>query len=65
MMLPGKYLGRREHGRLSACLDRFEHGEQRHQRLARADVALQQAEHGGFLTHVAADLLHRRGAGRR
>ena len=55
-MLPGEDFGRREHRRLRAGLDRFQHGQQRDQRLARADVALKQAQHRLVLRHVAADL---------
>ena len=44
-MLAGEDLGRREQRRLRAGFDRGEHRQQRDQRLARADVALQQAQH--------------------
>ena len=57
MMLAGEDLGRGEHRRLGAGLDRAQHRQQRDQRLARADVALEQAQHRRGLRHVAADFL--------
>ena len=44
--------------RLLARLDRDQHRVQRHHRLSRSDIALQQAQHRGFLRHVARDLCH-------
>ena len=57
MMLAGEDFGRREQRRLRAGFDRGEHRQQRDQRLARADVALEQAQHRRRLRHVAADFL--------
>ena len=56
-MLARKDFRRREQGRLGARFDRGEHRQQRNQGLARADVALEQAEHRRRLRHVAADFL--------
>ena len=56
-MLAGEDFGRSEHGRLCARFDRLEHCEQGDQRLARSDIALQQAKHRSLLRHVAADFL--------
>ena len=44
-MLAGQDFGRRHQRRLAAGLDGARHGEQRHHRLAGADIALQQAQH--------------------
>ena len=55
-MLAGEDLGRGEHRRLRAGLDRFEHRQQGDQRLARADIALEQAQHRPLLRHVPADV---------
>ena len=44
-MLAGEDFGRREQRRLRARLDRGQHRQQRDQGLARADVALEQAQH--------------------
>ena len=49
-------LGRGHQRRLAAGLDGGEHGEERHQGLAGADVALQQAVHPAGLGHVGGDL---------
>ena len=66
-MLAGEDLGRREQRRLGAGLDRGQHRHQRDQGLARADVALEQAQHRRLLLQVALDLGDRAalGAGRR
>ena len=67
MMLPRQYLGRRQHRALHARLHRVEQRHQRHQRLARPDIALQQPQHRRRLRHVALDLADRAAlrAGRR
>ena len=59
MMLAGEDFGRGEQGRLRAGLDRREHRHQRDEGLARADIALEQAEHRHVLLEVALDLPHR------
>ena len=59
VMLPRQQLGRREQGSLRAGFDRNQHRFQRDHRLARADVALQQAQHRRGLGHVALDLADR------
>ncbi len=58
-MLPGQNFRRRHHRRLPAGLDHFGHGEKRHDRLARADVALQQPDHALVGPEVGADVLER------
>ena len=58
-MLAGKDFGWREQGSLSARLDRDQHRFQRHDSLARADVALQQPQHRGGLRQIALDLTYR------
>ncbi len=50
-------LGRRHQRGLAARLDGGQHGDERDQRLARADIALQQAHHAGGAGHVADDLV--------
>ena len=55
-VLPRQDFGRRHQRRLSAGLDRARHGEQRHDRLAGADVALQQAQHALRLGEIGIDL---------
>ena len=64
-MLAGEDFGRGEHRRLRPRLDRLEHRQQGDERLARPDIALEQAQHRPLLRHVAADLLDhaRLGAG--
>ena len=57
MMLPRKDLGRRKERRLRAGFDRGQHRQHCNQRLARADIALEQAKHRDILRHVAADLV--------
>ena len=56
LVLARQDLGRRHDRRLAARLDRAQHGEQCHQRLAAADVALEQPQHADRLRHVGADL---------
>ena len=55
-VLLGQHLRRRHQRGLRAGLHRAQHGQQRHQRLAGADVALQQPEHAARRGHVAVDL---------
>ena len=45
MVLARQYLGRGQQRRLRAALDRPQHRHQRHQRLARPDIALQHPQH--------------------
>ena len=47
-MLAGEHFGRRHHRRLPPRLDDLGHCEQRDDRLARADIALQQPHHALF-----------------
>ena len=54
-MLAGEDFRRRHQGRLAAGLNRARHGKQRHHRLARADVALQQPQHALRLGEVGED----------
>ena len=56
MVLLGQHFGRRHQRGLRAGLDRAQHREQRNQRLARADIALQEPQHAPLRTHVALDL---------
>ena len=65
VMLAGEDFGRGEHRRLRPRLDRFEHRQQGDQRLARPDVALEQAQHRPVLRHVAADFVDHAAPGRR
>ncbi len=58
MMLARQKLGGRHQRRLGADLDRVEHGEERHHRLAAADIALKQPLHARGLGHVGGDLGH-------
>ena len=51
-MLARQHFGRRHQRRLRAGLDRDRHGHQRDDRLARADVALQQPQHAPRRRHV-------------
>ena len=62
-VLLGQQLGRRHDGGLQLVLHREQRGEQRDDRLAAADVALQQAVHAAVAAHVGHDLA--RGAGLR
>ena len=55
-VLLGEQLGGRHDRRLIAVLDREQRGEQRDDRLAAADVALQQAVHAAVARHVGDDL---------
>ena len=55
-------LGRRHDRRLPAGVDRGEAGDRRDDRLAAADVALQQALHRVRLAQVAQHFVHRRGS---
>jgi len=55
-VLLGQELRRRHERGLAARLDRAERREQRHERLAAADVALEQATHGMRRREVLADL---------
>ena len=59
VMLAGEDFGRCHQRGLGAGLDRLGHGEQCHHRLARADIALQQAQHAAGRAHIAADLRQR------
>ena len=54
-VLLGERLRRRHQGRLRAVLDRPQHRVQRHDGLARADLAHQQALHGAALREVRVD----------
>ncbi len=67
VMLAGEDLGRRHQRGLTAALDRAQHRQQRHDGLAAADIALQQAHHALWLRHVGGDLGDRQalGAGQR
>ncbi len=56
VVLARQDLGRRHQRGLRAGLDADQHGEQGDQRLAAADVALQQADHALGLGHVGPDL---------
>ena len=59
VMLLGQHLGRRHQRRLPAGLHRAQHRQQRHQRLARADIALQQPQHAPVGAEVGVDLRQR------
>ena len=52
IMLAREDFGGREQRRLRPRLDRREHGAQRHQRLARPDIALQHPQHRLVLRHI-------------
>ena len=65
VVLAGEDLGRRHQCRLAAALDRGQHREQRDDRLAAADIALQQPHHAPRLRHVARRSRRSRGAARR
>ena len=64
-VLLGEQLGRRHDRRLIAVLDREQRGEQRDDRLAAADVALQQTLHAPIAAHVGDDLANRTAPARR
>ena len=55
-VLPCQHLGRHHQCRLGAGLGRLQHGCQRHQRLAAADIALQQPQHRRRCGQLAVDL---------
>ena len=55
-VLAGQQLGRRHQRGLRAGLDRRRHGEQRHHRLAAADIALQQPQHAVRAGEIRIDL---------
>ena len=55
-VLAREHFRRRHQRRLRAGFDRDRHGEQRDDRLARADVALQQPQHAARRGHVRLDL---------
>ncbi len=57
-MLPRQYLGRREQRALLARLHRHEQRIERDDRLARPDIALQQAQHRRILRQIVLDLRH-------
>lgn len=57
VVLLGQHLGRREQGRLPARVDHLEHRAQAHDRLARADVALEQPVHRVGAGQVGRDLV--------
>ena len=64
-MLPRQQFGGRHQRALRARFDRAEHRQHRDQRLARADIALQQAQHAAGGGHVGADLGQRLGLAER
>ena len=55
-VLVGEHFGRREQRGLAASVEHLEHCPQRHDRLSRADVALQQPAHGRGLGQVGGDV---------
>ncbi len=65
VVLLGEHLGRREQRGLAAGVDDAEHGAQRDDGLAGADLALEQAVHRVRLREVVLDLARRPRAGRR
>ena len=60
-MLARQQFGRRHQCRLRAGLDRRRHGEERHDRLAAADIALEQAQHAAGAREIGVDLGERAG----
>ena len=64
-VLLGEHLGGREQRRLAAAVDDGEHRAQRHERLARADLALQQPVHRRAAGELARPAPPRRRAARR
>ena len=58
-MLAGQKLGRRHQAGLAPGFDRNGHGEKGDHRLARADIALQQAQHAGGGAQIARDFGNR------
>ena len=65
VVLLGEHLGRGEQRRLAAGVDDAQHRAQRDQRLAGADLALEQPVHRVRLGEVGLDLRRRSRAGRR
>ena len=59
VMLASEDFGRSQHRRLRPRLDRDQHRHRRHQRLARADVTLEQSQHRRVLREITLDLAHR------
>ena len=59
VVLAGEHLGGRHQRRLGAGFHRAQHGQQRHQRLAGPDVALQQPQHAAGAAEVGVDLRQR------
>ena len=57
-MLRGQDFGRRHQAGLGAVVDGQKHGHQRHYRLARADVALDEAVHLTPRGHIIMDFVH-------
>ena len=62
-VLAHQKFGRRHDRRLTAGLDDIGRGDQRHHRLARADIALQQAQHALRRGEVRLDVGERLGSG--
>ena len=60
VVLIGQHLGRRHERHLEVVLHRHERGQQRHDRLARSDVALEEAVHRLRLAQVVHDRPERR-----
>jgi hypothetical protein len=58
-MLAGEQLGRRHDRGLAVAFDRVQHGEEGDDRLAAADVALQEPQHPAVGGHVGEDLVDR------
>ena len=56
MVLTGENLGWRHQRRLAAALDRGQHRDQRDDRLAAADIPLEQPHHAPRLRHFRRDL---------
>ena len=54
-MLSGQHLGGGEQHRLVSGVDHLQHGTQRHEGLAGADLALQEPLHGGICCEIGAD----------
>ena len=59
VMLAGEDFGRRHQRRLAAAFDCGQHRQQGHDRLAAADIALQQPHHAPRLRHFRGDLGNR------
>ncbi|MNL58204.1 hypothetical protein D3C87_1818240 [compost metagenome] len=58
-VLRGEDFGWRHEGRLGAALRHGGHGHQRHDRLAGADIALQEARHAVRRGQISPDLIER------